>query len=292
MNTERSITDFLSFRWLISPAVIRAVYVVGATAITIWAAWIIFGALALSDYSGVSEVGWLGLLWGLAVFVFGNLAWRLLCESFIVLFQIADELSEIRDSLPETLHNLGKPLESMTQRFREGVQELAAIKEELREGVSFTDLRETLASLTEQFERGTAQFAAVGQALQEEISRSELQNALMMVAQRLEEGAERLARLEEHHFEAAMPPLSASPAPAHRPEPNPDREEAPIPSRRRVLTGALTALGLILVGTGLFVGLPLAAGSIGMPSLDPQSLRDFLADAWAYWVSLIQGKAG
>jgi len=298
VTTERGMIDFLSFRWLVTPAVIRVAYVLGTIAFTVWGLRTLKDAVEVAQ--GLGGDGWAQdtLLWGLAILVLGNLLWRILCELLVVFFNIEEHLAAVREDLPYTLCAVERPLEGLSRRFEEGARELTAIKEELREGVSFTDLRETLAALTEKIEQGTARFAAVGEALQEELSRGGLRDVLSTVAQRLEEGAGRLAHLEENLSAIAWSPCSESPAriPGLE-EANHQREEASVPGGsparlgRRVLKRALVVIGLVvLVGTGLFVSLPLVADSTELPSLDPQALRDFFADAWSYWMSLIQGK--
>jgi hypothetical protein len=76
-------SDFVNFRYLITPGFITVIYVVGAVLITIAA----LGAAGSAGSGGVI----LGLLW----FVFGNLWWRIVLEFVMVLFRINDSLASI-----------------------------------------------------------------------------------------------------------------------------------------------------------------------------------------------------
>jgi hypothetical protein len=75
--------DFIRFRYLITPAVITVVYVIGAIAITIGA----LGALAAGGANG--------LVLGVLFLVFGNLYWRVILEFVMVLFRMNDSLQSI-----------------------------------------------------------------------------------------------------------------------------------------------------------------------------------------------------
>lgn len=305
MTPRYDYVDYLSFRWLISPTVIRAVYILGALAITGWGIFTILGAFSARTYLGGNGILWLGLLWGAAILGPGHLLWRLLCEFCIVVFQIAEEISELRSAMPEAVRGLTKSLDAMTRNFQEGVRELSAIKEELREGVSHTKLQETLASLVTQFERGTSRFAAVAEALQE-LSRSELPEALKTAAERFQEGAERFARLEDqlpgHLYGSPAVAASGRTAPldtvgtkgteasAGRVHHSPPRSRKGARVLRRVLKGALVVLGVVLLGAGVFVALPLASGSVELHNVDLKSLGNLFSNCWDYWLGIVQEK--
>jgi hypothetical protein len=76
-------SDFINFRYLITPGFITVIYVVGALFITI-------AALASAGTSGSG-----GLIGAILVFVFGNLWWRVVLEFVMVLFRINDSLQSI-----------------------------------------------------------------------------------------------------------------------------------------------------------------------------------------------------
>lgn len=75
--------DFITFRFLITPAVITVVYVIGAILITL-------GALAAMASGGST-----GLVTGVLVLLFGNLYWRVILEFVVVLFRMNDSLQSI-----------------------------------------------------------------------------------------------------------------------------------------------------------------------------------------------------
>ena len=76
-------SDFVNFRYLITPGFITVIYVVGAIFITI-------AALSAAGTAGSG-----GVLFGLLWFVFGNLWWRIILEFVMVLFRINDSLRSI-----------------------------------------------------------------------------------------------------------------------------------------------------------------------------------------------------
>jgi hypothetical protein len=76
-------SDFINFRYLITPGFITVIYAVGAILITL-------GALASAGAPGGG-----GVLSAVLVFVFGNLWWRIVLEFVMVLFRINDSLVSI-----------------------------------------------------------------------------------------------------------------------------------------------------------------------------------------------------
>lgn len=76
--------EFLSFRYLITPALVTIIYVIGAVLITI-------GAILTM----VSRSGGGGIWGGLLILVFGNLYWRMVLEFLMVLFRMNDALQSI-----------------------------------------------------------------------------------------------------------------------------------------------------------------------------------------------------
>lgn len=75
--------DFFSFREMVSMQIIKIVYILGMIFITIG------GIIALFD----------NFLIGLVAIVLGNLIWRLVCESAILLFSIHDILGSIETNV-------------------------------------------------------------------------------------------------------------------------------------------------------------------------------------------------
>lgn len=97
-------SDFFNFKRLITTEIIGAVYVIGFLAITI-------GSI-VAMFSGSSEA----FVSGLAGVTIGNVVWRLVCESAIVLFNMHDKLADLHDILRDNLH----ALENIQQTIEEG----------------------------------------------------------------------------------------------------------------------------------------------------------------------------
>ena len=74
--------DFLQFQVMVSSIIIKVLFALGVIFITI------YGLISL--FSG-------DFLIGLGAIIFGNLFWRLFCESIIVMFSIHDRLKSIDD---------------------------------------------------------------------------------------------------------------------------------------------------------------------------------------------------
>ncbi len=75
--------DFLNFRYLITPALVTVIYVIGAVLITL---------LALFN---LAVGGAVGFVVGLLTLIFGNLYWRVVLEFVVVLFRINDGIQAI-----------------------------------------------------------------------------------------------------------------------------------------------------------------------------------------------------
>jgi len=74
------VSDFVSFRYLITPAFITIIYVIGAIGITLGALGVLVGS---------------NVFVGILFFLFGNLYWRILTEFIMVLFRMNDSLQSI-----------------------------------------------------------------------------------------------------------------------------------------------------------------------------------------------------
>lgn len=86
--------EFLSFKKLISTALIKVLYVIGVVIITIVGLVMMFGGMG-SEYDSAG----LSFLQGLGILVLGNLAWRLICEGAILLFALFEEVRSINEKL-------------------------------------------------------------------------------------------------------------------------------------------------------------------------------------------------
>jgi hypothetical protein len=84
---------YFSFRTMVTPIIVKWVYVIGMIAITIGGLVTMFGGRGSSYYGYYSSGGnfWTGLL----IIVGGNLIWRVVCESIILLFSIHEILASI-----------------------------------------------------------------------------------------------------------------------------------------------------------------------------------------------------
>jgi hypothetical protein len=86
--------DFFGFRALVTPALIKALYAVGAVMVTLGSIPVGMAAASSAGDDGA------GFLAGLAYFVIANLVWRVCCELLIIIFSIHDRLVELTDAIP------------------------------------------------------------------------------------------------------------------------------------------------------------------------------------------------
>ena len=83
---------FFNFKLLVSPLLVKWIYIVGAFLATGGGIF-----LALGEFSNAGGRHWF-MLWqhrvffGVGLLTVGNLAWRLACEYFIVIFSIYEKL--------------------------------------------------------------------------------------------------------------------------------------------------------------------------------------------------------
>ena len=97
---------FFSFRTMISPVAIKIIYVIGMLGLTSGGIVMILMGLNLMGL-GAEKLNIFGsqtpfnkqILIGIALIVLGNLMWRFLCESWILLFRIRDILGSIEKQL-------------------------------------------------------------------------------------------------------------------------------------------------------------------------------------------------
>jgi len=99
---ERERGGFFSFRTMISPAVIKIIYVLGMLALTIGGIVMIEMGLHVTGLStdklnifGVQVPFNKQIMIGIALIVLGNIGWRLLCEGWMLLFRMRDILGSI-----------------------------------------------------------------------------------------------------------------------------------------------------------------------------------------------------
>ena len=85
-------SDFLSFRTMITPVIIQIIFWVGVVLC------ILFGVGAI--FFG-TQYGEGGIVWGILVLIFGPVLVRIYCEILIIFFRINETLTEIKHTLEE-----------------------------------------------------------------------------------------------------------------------------------------------------------------------------------------------
>jgi uncharacterized membrane protein len=89
--------DFLNFKMFITTTFMKIIYIIGAIIITLGSLVLMVGFSMPFAY-GIS-IGSGGVLAGLALLIFGNLGWRLLCEAITVVFSIHERLISVDSKL-------------------------------------------------------------------------------------------------------------------------------------------------------------------------------------------------
>ena len=90
---ENWLAEFFLFKLFITRPFIKIIYVIGAAAITLLALASIFGLImGFTSYA---------VIMGLLQLTLGNLTWRIMCEIWIVFFQMHDVIKSIDSSLKE-----------------------------------------------------------------------------------------------------------------------------------------------------------------------------------------------
>jgi hypothetical protein len=84
--------EYFAFRELVTPQLIKVVYIVGACFMTAAGVLSILSPDTLAEYEGGSILTRLG---GIAVLLIGNLVWRMMCEGAILLFSLHELLVSI-----------------------------------------------------------------------------------------------------------------------------------------------------------------------------------------------------
>jgi len=93
-RSEGSVGRYFGFRKLITPALIKSSYLLGALAITFSSIMAILFPDIFTGYGGDSTRV---VLMGILVLVLGNLVWRMLCEGAILLFSLHDVVVSLED---------------------------------------------------------------------------------------------------------------------------------------------------------------------------------------------------
>jgi hypothetical protein len=87
-------SQYISFKRFITPTFIMIIYILGALVITIGSFIIMFVDFNVAG-QGVSLGGGVGIIIGIVMLIFGNLAWRILCEYWVVQFRIYEEIAAL-----------------------------------------------------------------------------------------------------------------------------------------------------------------------------------------------------
>ncbi len=103
-------TGYFSFQRMITPAIVKVIYLLGflvlttgGVALTVWA------GLQLDDANIDRLLGWRYIAIGVGAFVVGNLAWRVICEFWIVAFNVNHHLASINQAMGmNRLHDVGE----------------------------------------------------------------------------------------------------------------------------------------------------------------------------------------
>jgi hypothetical protein len=91
---------YFSFERMITPSFVKVVYFLGFLALT--AAGIglmVWAGLQLNDATIDRLLGWRYVAAGAGILIVGNIVWRVVCELWVVLFGIHDELVSLRYGL-------------------------------------------------------------------------------------------------------------------------------------------------------------------------------------------------
>ena len=92
-------SGFFSFQRLITTSVVKGIYALGFLILTAGGVTlIVWAGLGLNDANISRELGWRYVCLGAGALVIGNLAWRIACEFWMVLFNINDHLASIDES--------------------------------------------------------------------------------------------------------------------------------------------------------------------------------------------------
>ena len=104
---------YFSFERMITPSFVKVVYFLGFLALTAAGiGLIVWAGLQLNEATIDRSLGWRYVAGGTAILIAGNIIWRVLCELWVVLFGIHEELVSMRyGSTPvPTRHVVDEPV--------------------------------------------------------------------------------------------------------------------------------------------------------------------------------------
>ena len=87
-------SGYFSFQRMISPTIVKVVYFLGFLILSsLSVTLLVWAGLRLNNANIARQLGWRYIAYGAAALIVGNIAWRLICEFWMVLFTINDHLS-------------------------------------------------------------------------------------------------------------------------------------------------------------------------------------------------------
>ena len=107
MVRKRTLGNYFSFRYMITPDIMKIVHVIGLIILNLaMLGGFVFGIyalfsmdLGLEDYTVFILIG--GVLGSIIVFFFVNIEWRMLCEWLILFFSMHEMLSTVEGDVRE-----------------------------------------------------------------------------------------------------------------------------------------------------------------------------------------------
>jgi hypothetical protein len=91
---------YFSFERMITTSFVKVVYFLGFLLLTVGGIGLmVWAGLQLNDATIDRTLGWRYVALGAAIFVVGNIVWRVVCELWVVLFGIHAELVSLRYAL-------------------------------------------------------------------------------------------------------------------------------------------------------------------------------------------------
>jgi hypothetical protein len=117
-------SGYFSFQKLITPRFVKFIYVVGLMAVTAGGIGLAIGAgLGLRSATLPTRMGVYYIAIGAGVVILGNLVWRVLCEIWIVLFNIHNMLGSIESETRYVHVQPELPIEERPVELRQDVIE-------------------------------------------------------------------------------------------------------------------------------------------------------------------------
>lgn len=120
MANQRNFKNYFTFRWLITPGIIRVIHVIGMIILNLLLLGGFVGSIILAIV-GSGEVdlegGYLALgivviiLVGIVSFFLVNIGWRMICEQAILFFSLHEITASVENELKDVNSNLLKILE-------------------------------------------------------------------------------------------------------------------------------------------------------------------------------------